>query len=97
MHTSIENGVTIINTNDPDGGIKTVSGHTGVVWLKHLECYRAEIYINRKRFHLGQSKNIEDAIALRKEAEAHRTAGTFHEWFQTLIGVTRRTPPTKKN
>lgn len=97
MNFTIENGVTIINTNDAVGGIKAVSGHTGVVWLKELQCYRAEIYINRKRKHLGQFKNIEDAIALRKEAEAHRAAGTFDEWFPTLIGVTRRTAPTKNN
>lgn len=97
MNITIENGVTIINTNDAIGGIKTVSGHTGVVWLKELQCYRAEIYIKRKRKHLGQFKNIEDAIALRKEAELHRAAGTFDEWFPTLIGVTRRTAPTKNN
>ena len=97
MNITIENGVTIINTNDAIGGIKTVSGHTGVVWLKELQCYRAEIYIKRKRKHLGQFKNIEDAIALRKEAELHRAAGTFDEWFPTLIGVTRRNAPTKNN
>lgn len=95
MNITIENGVTIINTNDATGGIKTVSGHTGVVWLKELQCYRAEIYIKRKRMHLGNFKNIEDAIALRKEAEAHRSAGTFDEWFPTLMGVTRRIPPKK--
>lgn len=97
MNITIENGVTIINTNDAVGGIKTVSGHTGVVWLQDKQCYRAEIYIKRKRKHLGQFKNIEDAIALRKEAESHRTAGTFEQWFPTLIGVTRRTAPKKNN
>lgn len=97
MNFTIENGVTIINTKDASGGIKAVSGHTGVVWLKHQQCYRAEIYIKRKRVHLGQFENIEDAIALRKEAEAHRAAGTFDEWFPTLIGFTRRTAPKKNN
>lgn len=93
MNITIENGVTIINTNDAIGGIKSVSGYTGVVWLKHQQCYRAEIYLKKKRIHLGQFKNIEDAIALRKEAELHRAAGTFDEWFPTLIGKTRRTAP----
>lgn len=97
MNIIIENGVTIINTNDAIGGIKSVSGHTGVVWLQNQQCYRAEIYVKRKRIHLGQFKNIDDAVALRKEAELHRSAGTFEQWFPTLIGVTRRTAPTKNN
>ena len=97
MNIIIENGVTIINTNDAVGGIKSVSGRTGVVWLQNQQCYRAEIYVKRKRVHLGQFKNIDDAVALRKEAELHRAAGTFEQWFPTLIGVTRRTAPTKNN
>jgi hypothetical protein len=84
MKTTIENGVTIINTGDAVGGIKTVSGHTGVVWLKDAQLYRAEIYLKQKKYNLGRFKDIEDAIALRKEAEAHRAAGTLDEWFKTL-------------
>lgn len=95
MKISIENGVTIIDTGDAEGGIKTVSGHTGVVWQKGRNSYRAEIYIGKKRYHLGQSENIEDMIALRLEAEKHRKAGTFDTWFPTLIGRKRRKPPTK--
>lgn len=93
MNINIKNGVTIINTGDAVGGIKAVSGHTGVVWLKDVQKYRAEIYINKKKYHLGRFENIEDAIALRKEAETHKAAGTFDDWFPKLVGVTRRTAP----
>ncbi len=96
MKITIKNGVTIINTGDAVGGIKTVSGHTGVIWQKDRKTYRAEIYINRKRMTLGQFTDIDKAIALRKEAEKHRAAGSFEEWYKTLIGVTRRKPPTKR-
>ena len=93
MRFSIENGVTIIDTGDAIGGIKTVSGHTGVVWLENTKKYRAEIYVKRKRMHLGVFDDINDAIALRSEAEKHRANGTFDEWFPTLMGGTRRKPP----
>ena len=36
-HYTIKNGVTTIDTGDAVGGRKAVSGHTGVVWLKHLK------------------------------------------------------------
>ena len=86
MKITIENGVTIINTGDATGGIKNKSGHAGVVWLEDRQAYKAQIFINKKNYHLGQFTSIEDAIARRKEAEQHRAAGTFHDWFPTIAG-----------
>ena len=96
MKITIENGVTIINTGDPVGGRKAVSGHTGVVWMKDRQTYRAEIYIQGKRLQLGQSPIMEEMIALRKLADHHREAGTFNEWFEALPPTVRR-KRTKKS
>lgn len=41
----------------------------GVHYIKRNKTYRATIYINNKLIHLGQSKDINIAIKLRKEAE----------------------------
>lgn len=45
------------------------SGITGVYWNNKDKRWCAEIKINYKKKYLGASKNIEDVIALRKEAE----------------------------
>ena len=97
MKITIENGVTIINTGDASGGRKAVSGHTGVVWQKDRQSYRAEIYVKQKRYQLGQSENIEDMIALRKLADQHREAGTFEEWYPTIPPSKRRKRKNKLN
>ena len=95
MKTTIKNGVTIIHTGDAVGGIKPVSGHTGVVYIKKRNQYRAEIYLDQRRYQLGHFDKIEDAIAYREEAEKQKAAGTFHEWFPTLFGTVRRKPRDK--
>lgn len=45
------------------------SGYKGVNWNKRDEKWIARISINKKEFELGRFTNIEDAIAIRKEAE----------------------------
>ena len=84
-HTiTIENGVTIINTGDAIGGLKNKTGHVGIHYIEDADVYLAKISIGKKYHHLGRHKRIEDAIAIRKEAEWHRENGTFMEWWSSL-------------
>lgn len=95
-HTiTIKNGVTIINTHDAVGGIKNTSGHVGIMQTPNGK-WLAKIFIGKKFCYLGRFENIEDAIAIRAEAEIHREDGTFQEWFPTLQGRTKRKSPRMK-
>lgn len=60
------------------------NGYVGITFFEKDQHFRAKINYKRKSYHLGCSKNIEDAIELRKEAEKHVKAGDFEEWFQEL-------------
>lgn len=59
-------------------------GHSGIVFKEKANLYCAKINHKRKYYHLGCSKNLEDAIELRKEAEKHVKQGDFEEWVQEL-------------
>ena len=39
------------------------------------------IYFNGKQYGLGSYDKLEDAIAIRKEAEAQVAAGTIQQWY----------------
>ena len=82
MKTRIENGMTIISTGDAKGGKKNMHGHAGINFDKKLKKFRAEINHKRKKYHLGYSTNIDDLIAIRKEAEFHVKNGCFIEWYE---------------
>lgn len=56
------------------------SGYPGVHWFKRKSSWIAYIYFQGKRYFLGQRKNKDEAIALRKEAEEH-IFGNFLEWY----------------
>lgn len=43
--------------------------YNGVYWSSHNDAYIATIIINNKKIRIGQSKNINDAIKMRKETE----------------------------
>ena len=45
------------------------SGQKGVVWHKDKGKWKAQIGFRGKRIFLGYSDNVEDAIAMRREAE----------------------------
>lgn len=82
--TEIKNGVTIISTGDSTGGLKNKTGVVGVTYYKSENRYRAELTIKRKKYLLGFFRDIEDAKAIRKEAEKQKAAGTFFEWYESL-------------
>lgn len=43
--------------------------------------YSAIIHVNKKPYHLGTWNTLEEAVAVRQEAERQRANGTFSEWF----------------
>lgn len=43
--------------------------------------YEVVIHVKKKKYYLGYSKELEDAIALRLEAEKQLKNGTFQEWY----------------
>lgn len=53
------------------------SGHKGVHWAKNENKWKAYIYVEKKRMHLGTFSNIEDAISIRKIAE-YKYFGEFN-------------------
>lgn len=93
---TIENGVTIINTGDAIGGLKNTSGHVGVGYLKDANKYTAKIFVGKRYHHLGRYDNIEDAIAIRQEAERHREDGTLQDWLAALPFKQRKGRPKSK-
>lgn len=87
MKVIIDNGVTVVKTGDPNGGVKNKHNKTGV--SQHVVSdggvkYRAEIQINKKKYYLGIRDTAEEAGQLRQEADEQLEAGTFFEWFETL-------------
>jgi len=82
----IENGTTIISTGDATGGKKNKHGCTGIQFDKRSQKHRAEISYNKKKYHLGYSTDIDELIAIRKEAEFHVKNGEFEAWFRLKKG-----------
>ena len=95
MDVRIENGVTIISTGDAKGGLKNKTGHTGITYYKKLNRYRSELTLKHKKYLLGFYDNIDDAVAIRKEAERQREKGTFIEWYNTIEKYQRHKQPRK--
>jgi len=52
----------------------------GVNWDKNSKSWRAVIAVNRYRYDLGRHKNIDGAIAIRKDAEQARDNGCLKRW-----------------
>lgn len=87
MKRIIKNGVTIIKTGDANGGVKNKHNQTGVsqqVFPDGAVRYRAEIQIMRKKHYLGIRDTVEEAVALRLEAEKQLANGTFDEWLKHI-------------
>ena len=84
MKIRIENGVTIISTGDAIGGQKNKTGVTGVTYYEKGNKYRSELTYQHKKYLLGFFEKLEDAKAIRMEAEKQLEAGTFLEWHSKL-------------
>lgn len=68
---------------------RNISGKTGVYWDKRRECWGAKITFKGHGYYLGSSKNIEEAIALREEAEK-RIHGSFLKWYYETFPERKR-------
>lgn len=87
MEVIIKNGVTIIKTGDANGGVKNKHEQSGVSMYYQPNGavkYRAEIQTMRKKHYLGIRDTVEEAVALRLEAEKQIANGTFDEWVKHI-------------
>lgn len=96
MNVRIENGVTIISTGDAVGGLKNKTGHVGITYYEKQDRYRAELTYKYNKYLLGFYTNIDDAVAIRKEAERQKEKGNFMEWYNTLEKYQWHKQPRKK-
>lgn len=87
MERIIKNGVTIIKTGDANGGVKNKHNQTGVsqqVFPDGVVRYRAEMQVKGKKHYFGIRDTLEEAVALRLEAEQQLANGTFDEWLKHI-------------
>lgn len=77
LDNRIEN-LRIVNhhENMSNHGIKTKSGYPGVWWYDLCKTWQVRIQVKKKTVNIGYYKDLEEAIAARKEAEAKYTRGT---------------------
>ena len=83
MNIRIENGITIISTGKRTGERVNKHGQHGVSMevIKGETFYKAEMQVNNVKYYLGRYETVEEAIAIRKEADIHVMDGTIHEWI----------------
>ena len=79
-----------------DYKITIENGVTIINYLKDANKYVAKIFVGKRYHHLGRYDNIEDAIAIRKEAERQKENGTLVEWLEALPFKQRRGRPKSK-
>lgn len=60
------------------------SGYKGVYYDKSRELWKSEIGYDNKKYNLGRYKNINDAVAERKNAEEAIKDGTFDSYLYGL-------------
>ena len=63
---------------------------TGIIYVKSTDAYRASIHYNRETYQLRQSKNVDDCIAIRLEAENAIENGNFLEWYESIRHTLRQ-------
>lgn len=79
MERRIENGVTILTVSLKK---ERKNPYTGVYYNGKCKQYEPVMSYQGKVHRLGTYKNVEDAISIRKEAEAQVAAGTFPQWYE---------------
>lgn len=80
MKAYFEKGLTVIDTETMGGHISKY-GYHGISYSPASKYYTAYIVFKNKRYHIGSSRNLDEAIMMRKEAEKHRDNNTFLEWY----------------
>jgi len=59
----------------------STSGALGVSWHKRIKKWQARISFQKRNYHLGYFKKLEDAVAARKKAE-EKLFDNFLEWYE---------------
>ncbi|RLD48401.1 MAG: HNH endonuclease [Bacteroidetes bacterium] len=67
-----------INRQNMKKRCNNTSGFTGVTWDKRGEKWVAGIWVNKKYIYLGSSKDIDETIAMRKQANKKYNFGINH-------------------
>lgn len=73
MKIRIENGITIITTQDPVGGLKNKNGFRGI--QRYGDRYRADITVSYVKYSLGIFSDFETAKKARLVAEKKKRRG----------------------
>lgn len=97
MKIRIENGVTIISTADIICGRKNKTGYVGIIYCENKNKYIAYIGYKSKQYPLGYYSCIDDAIAIRREAEVQKANDTFLEWYNSSDKLSRNRRRKKNN
>lgn len=74
---------TCVTTLLQNPGVRNTSGVVGVKWHTQKNRWIADIQFKGKRYYLGSNVDIDDMIALRKEAE-QRLHGEFLNWYYSM-------------
>ena len=82
MEIRIENGVTIIMSGYK--GQQPKHGYCGISYNPKTQTYKVLHTYKRRKYTLGYSKDKEELIARKKEAEKHATIGDFLDWYSKL-------------
>lgn len=64
-----------------------LNGHRGIERRMRSDgeySYKALLTYKKKKYQIGTRRTIEEAVALRKEAEKHVESGDFLEWLEEL-------------
>lgn len=78
MKRTFEQGVTVIDLEGSSCPFISSTGHRGVHWEERTQRY----YVRWSRTSLGAYDNLDEAVAVRKEAEKRVKAGTFDAWLK---------------
>lgn len=83
MRVTFEDGVSIVHAEPPRHRSNT--GHVGI-HKRADDTYQVCL----GKYILGWRKSLDDAIALRKEAEQHKANNTFDTWYAELKSKRRK-------
>ena len=67
--------------------VRNKNGYKGIFKTKNAKgspIYKAKIVIKNKAYQIGTRRTLEEAVAIREEAERQLANGTFYEWLLEL-------------
>ena len=94
MRIYFKDGMTVIDTESM-GGHESKYGHRGLSYSPKYGFFTAYMIYKNHQYYLGCSKDVKEAIAIRKEAERQRENGSFLKWYHTTIKIRTKRGKTK--